>query len=72
MGDSETLELTVEERSAFALVGLYLPKTEDPACAARLEELLTDHESRAAFRRACEKLLARSDSRQVMTTTEKE
>lgn len=67
-----TWELSAEERSAFMLVSLYVPKTEEPKDIARLEELLTGHESRDLFRRACEKLLARADSRQVLTSPERE
>lgn len=69
-----TWELSAEETSAFMLVSLYVPKTGlDPVRDdARLEELLTGHESRDLFRRACEKLLARADSRQVMPSIERE
>jgi hypothetical protein len=69
---ADSWELTEDERGAFCLVGLYVPKTDDPQCLARLEELLTEHETRAFFRRACEKLLARADSRQVTTSPERE
>lgn len=63
----DSWELTPEERKAFLLIAEAVP-----AGAGLLDDLITDHETRVLFRMACEKLLARSDSRRVMTTTEKE
>ena len=64
---SETWDLTNEERLAFLLIAEAVP-----AGGGLLDDLVTEHETRDLFRRACEKLLARADSRRVMTTAERE
>lgn len=58
--------LTTEERGAFLWIAALF---QDPEV---LDEAITKHDTRNQFRRACEKLLARADSRIVMTTAEKE
>ena len=66
---ADSWELTVEERSSFLLVAQTLAMAKPPVS---LDDIISDHETRDRVRRAFEKLLARADSRRVMTAPEKE
>jgi len=62
----DSWDLTSEERGSFLWIATLL---RDPEV---LDDAITKHDTRNHFRRACEKLMARADSRQVMTTAERE
>ncbi len=74
---NDSWDLTAQERSTFLMVASTLELEQRKSLPGErphvpLEDLLSDHETRDLFRNACEKLMARADSRRVMTNSQKE
>ena len=74
---NDSWDLTAQERSTFLMVASTLElEQRKPLPGERphvpLGDIISDHETRDLLRSACEKLMARADSRRVMTNSQKE